>query len=160
MPIELQFPVDVGHETTGSMSRPETQAEASIEKPALSGSTESLMELIVDEANIETAWRNVKRNRGAPGPDGETIGEFLEGHADAHCTVVWGGRRETGVLTRFRRCSRTCAATRVTSQNARSIIGATDLLLLPGSLFVPPCRFTEIFNIGERTCNDSIGSRE
>jgi len=36
------------------------------------------MELIVDEANIEAAWRNVKGNRGAPGPDGITIGEFFE----------------------------------------------------------------------------------
>ncbi|MCG8649200.1 MAG: group II intron reverse transcriptase/maturase [Pirellulales bacterium] len=40
------------------------------------------MEKIVDEANIERAWKNVKRNRGAPGPDGETIGEFLEAFRD------------------------------------------------------------------------------
>ena len=76
--VELQFSVDAGHETTGSMSRPETQAEACTEKPALSDLTESLMELIVDETNIEAAWRNVKGNRGAPGPDGITIGEFFE----------------------------------------------------------------------------------
>ena len=48
------------------------------EQPALRDSAESLMELIVDEANMEAAWRNVKRNRGAPGPDGETIDQFFE----------------------------------------------------------------------------------
>ncbi len=64
--------------TTGSLSRPGSTAAARAEKPALSDSTESLMELIVDEANMEAAWRNVKRNRGASGPDGETIDEFFE----------------------------------------------------------------------------------
>ena len=65
-------------ETTGSLSRPGPTAAAQAEQPALSDSIESLMERIVDEANMEAAWRNVKRNRGAPGPDGETIGEFFE----------------------------------------------------------------------------------
>ena len=65
-------------ETTGSLSRPGPTATAQTEQPALSDSIESLMERIVDEANVEAAWRNVKRNRGAPGPDGETIGEFFE----------------------------------------------------------------------------------
>ena len=65
-------------ETTGSLSRPGPTAAAQAEQPALSDSIESFMERIVDEANIEAAWRNVKRNRGAPGPDGETIGEFFE----------------------------------------------------------------------------------
>lgn len=76
--VELQFPDDAGTETTGSLSRPGSTATARAEQPALSDSTESLMEMVVDEANMEAAWKNVKRNRGAPGPDGETIDEFFE----------------------------------------------------------------------------------
>jgi len=76
--VDLYFPDDAGTETTGSLSRPGPTAAAHAEQPALSDSTESLMEVIVDEANIEAAWKNVKRNRGAPGPDGETINEFFE----------------------------------------------------------------------------------
>jgi RNA-directed DNA polymerase len=63
-------------ETTGSIVRQDGAAPASIEKPALSLFSESLMEAVVDEANVEQAWRNVKANRGAPGPDGITISEF------------------------------------------------------------------------------------
>jgi len=73
---------DFGEATPGSLSRPGSTATAPAEKPALSDSPESLMELIVSDANIETAWKNVKRNRGAPGPDGETIGEFFEAFRD------------------------------------------------------------------------------
>jgi hypothetical protein len=36
----------------------------------------SLTEALVEEANIELAWKNLKANRGAPGPDGITITEF------------------------------------------------------------------------------------
>jgi RNA-directed DNA polymerase len=36
------------------------------------------MEAVVDEANIERAWKQVRGNRGAPGPDGITLGEFPE----------------------------------------------------------------------------------
>ena len=36
----------------------------------------SLIEALVDEANIDRAWKNVKANRGTPGPDGITITEF------------------------------------------------------------------------------------
>lgn len=76
--VDLNFPGDVGTETTGPLSRSGLTAKARAEKPALREDAESLMEQIVDEAIIERAWRNVKRNHGAPGPDGETIGEFFE----------------------------------------------------------------------------------
>ena len=42
-----------------------------------------LMELVVSNFNLDLAWRRVKRNRGAPGPDGMTIADcelWLEVH--------------------------------------------------------------------------------
>lgn len=65
-----------GHEPTGSPSRPGAHVVARAEQPALSDDFESLMDKVVEPANIEQAWKNVKRNRGAPGPDGVTIAEF------------------------------------------------------------------------------------
>ena len=38
----------------------------------------SLIEAVVDDANIERAWKNVKANKGAPGPDGITLDDFFE----------------------------------------------------------------------------------
>ena len=52
-------------------------ARASIEKSALD-ENHALMEELVDEDTIETAWARVKANRGAPGPDGVTIEDFPE----------------------------------------------------------------------------------
>jgi len=51
-------------------------ASADMKKPALSEPSESLMEQIVDRQNVEQAWRKVKANKGAPGPDGITLDEF------------------------------------------------------------------------------------
>ena len=65
-------------ETTGSLSRPGLTATAQVEQPALSlfQMETSLMEAVVEPANIERAWKQVKANRGAPGPDGITIAKF------------------------------------------------------------------------------------
>jgi RNA-directed DNA polymerase len=63
-------------ETTGSFSRPGRTESASIEKPALSLFPESLMEAVVDPDNMRRAWKQVRANRGAPGPDGITLAEF------------------------------------------------------------------------------------
>jgi len=49
---------------------------AVVGKPALESATEELMELIVEPDNMERAWKRVRANRGAPGVDGMTIGEF------------------------------------------------------------------------------------
>ena len=49
---------------------------AAMKKSALSEPSAFLMEQIVDEQNVEQAWRKVKANKGAPGPDGITLDEF------------------------------------------------------------------------------------
>ncbi len=46
-----------------------------------------LMEKIVDTDNLERAWKKVRSNRGAPGPDGITIDDFPEDFR-AHWSVI------------------------------------------------------------------------
>ena len=65
-----------GSRTTGSLSRPGRTVTAHTGQPALSNFRESLMERVVDPSNMATAWKNVKANRGAAGPDRITIAEF------------------------------------------------------------------------------------
>ena len=69
---------DANDRTTGSLSRPGHTATASREKPALSLFPETMMEAVVDPANMERAWNQVRANRGAPGPDGITLAKFPE----------------------------------------------------------------------------------
>ena len=60
-----------------NLLRPECTDPAFGDTPSLSVSSGTdLMEVIVDPRNFERAWRQVKRNRGAPGPDGMTIKAF------------------------------------------------------------------------------------
>jgi RNA-directed DNA polymerase len=75
-PADRHIPGRASVETTGSVVRQDGAAPASIEKPALGLFAESLMEAVVEQANVERAWRNVKANRGAPGPDGVSLTEF------------------------------------------------------------------------------------
>ncbi len=61
----------------GKLLRVEPTGLARSDQPALDASpVDALMELIVESPNLDRAWRKVKRNRGAPGPDGITIKEF------------------------------------------------------------------------------------
>jgi RNA-directed DNA polymerase len=39
---------------------------------------EFLMEAVIDPANMQRAWKQVRANRGAPGPDGITLTAFPE----------------------------------------------------------------------------------
>lgn len=64
------------------------QSEAAIMKSrTLSIDPEKLMEQIVDRDNMELAWKNVRANRGAPGPDGITIETFPECFRDQWPTI-------------------------------------------------------------------------
>jgi len=51
---------------------------AATEKSALDSLSMNLMEQVVATENMERAWKKVKANRGAPGPDGITLEQFPE----------------------------------------------------------------------------------
>jgi RNA-directed DNA polymerase len=89
---QLQF--DFGDEAEtkppAKLLRQEPTDPASNDQPPLSASpADALMEQVVDTANLERAWRQVKRNRGAPGPDGLTIKQF-----EAWARENWPGVRQ------------------------------------------------------------------
>ncbi len=62
---------------------------AAMEKSALDSLSMNLMEQVVDTENMERAWKKVKANRGAPGPDGITLEQFLE-----HLRPLWPAIRQ------------------------------------------------------------------
>jgi RNA-directed DNA polymerase len=59
------------------------------EKPALDSLPIDLMEQVVATENMERAWKNVKANRGAPGPDGITLKQFPK-----HFRPLWPELRQ------------------------------------------------------------------
>ena len=76
-----QRPLDFAREEPWALHaklfRTEPTDPASSDQPALNASPEdALMELIVSPKNLRKAWRQVKGNRGAPGPDGMTVHKF------------------------------------------------------------------------------------
>ena len=85
--VDLYRSGDVGSETTGSLSRPGSTVAARAEQPALSLFPESLMEAVVDPANMQLAWQHVRSNRGAPRPDGITLREFPDWAAPRWSTI-------------------------------------------------------------------------
>ena len=80
-PADRQQAFDFGDEAdVVGVSEPQRgeSDSAVIEQPALDHFHEVLMEKIVDRPNMERAWKNVRANRGAPGPDGITVAAFPE----------------------------------------------------------------------------------
>ncbi len=78
--IEASSPVPTGSDTEkprALWSLSEDQSDSAVtKKTALSDLSDNLMEQIIDMRNVEKAWRKVKANKGAPGPDRITLTEF------------------------------------------------------------------------------------
>jgi RNA-directed DNA polymerase len=71
-----------------NLLRQELTDPALADTPSLSVCLDvDLMEQVVEPQNLERAWRQVRRNRGAPGPDGLTITQF-ESWAREHWPTV------------------------------------------------------------------------
>ena len=74
--------IDFSHEALADCFVTEPQrgqsTVAAVEKTALGSTTTNLIERIVAWDNMLKAWKAVRANRGAPGPDGITINYFPE----------------------------------------------------------------------------------
>jgi RNA-directed DNA polymerase len=63
------------HDKRGWGARSSSRTWRITEKPALNA---TMLEMIADGRNMQQAWKQVKRNAGAPGVDGVTVDEFPE----------------------------------------------------------------------------------
>jgi len=77
------------HDSTRRLSRPGQAAAAPSEKPSSGMFPEMMMEAVVDPANMRQAWKQIRANRGAPGPDGITLAKF-----PAWLTPQWDAIRQ------------------------------------------------------------------
>jgi RNA-directed DNA polymerase len=90
LPQKFELARDAEPTRLANLLRPESTDPAFNDQPALNASSaDALMEQVVDVDNLDRAWRQVRRNRGAPGPDGMTIKQF-EAWAREH----WSGVRQ------------------------------------------------------------------
>ena len=92
-PTQRQLPIGLDNESELETAQLEPQGgqscAAATDKPALDSLSEDLMERIVAQENMERAWKKVKANRGAPGPDGITLATFPD-----HFRPLWPTLRQ------------------------------------------------------------------
>jgi RNA-directed DNA polymerase len=92
-PTQRQLPIGFDNESELETAQLEPQGgqscAAATDKPALDSLSEDLMERIVAQENMERAWKKVKANRGAPGPDGITLAAFPD-----HFRPLWPTLRQ------------------------------------------------------------------
>ena len=76
-PTQRQLDFDLIEDESRGDSEPRGQScAAAVDTPALGELHSDLMELIVSPDNMERAWKQVRANRGSPGVDGLTVGDF------------------------------------------------------------------------------------
>jgi formylglycine-generating enzyme required for sulfatase activity len=83
-PTQRSFPFACEAEAPRPAPEPQRgeSVSAAVEPTALSPVSEDLMEQIVETRNMERAWKKVKANGGAPGPDGVTLKSFAQTFRD------------------------------------------------------------------------------
>ena len=109
---------------TDSVSRPGRTESASFEQPALGVFPEMLMEAVVSRSNIERAWAQVRGNKGAAGPDGITIVEFIAWARPQWESIVQqllDGTYRPGPVRRDQRCASVPASTNRMAERDSSV---------------------------------------